>query len=318
MGYSNIVEKRKLSDDDLREIIRLHKSGVSMRKLGRDYGVSHRSIGWRLKHNSIDKNGNIIEVNRKPKGTKPGSGRFNWDKFSKHCELEKAYWAGFIMADGSISHNTLRIEISNKDKNHLDWWLQFGAYIKYNTNRASYFIRATHPNLIEWLNDWEIKENKTGNEKLPNKPKYLIFNWLRGLIDGDGWVSKRISGGICSSSCSFLKSIKTFLKENNINCKFYEFSVENKKPHYKIEINKRMLFHLYELINGHPRLERKWKKVEASKLNSNFMSDSTINKILKLKSKRLTCREISEKVGHSYDSVKYRLRKGGVPSVTRT
>lgn len=50
MGYNTT----KLSDEDLQEIFRLHKSGVSMRQLGKQFGVSHRSIGWRLSKNSVD------------------------------------------------------------------------------------------------------------------------------------------------------------------------------------------------------------------------------------------------------------------------
>ncbi len=322
MGYASIAEQ-KISDDDIREITILYQSGVSMRQLGRDFGVSHRSIGYRLRKNTIDKNNNIVPVNRVKRGSKvSGTGKFKWDEFEKHSEHEKAYWAGFITADGYVNKNTIRIEISNKDADHLEWWRQFNATIKNNKRRQSCSMSATHPDLVKWAQNWGIYQCKTGKEIFPAyKPDSLVLSWIRGVFDGDGWFSMPkpnnvLVGGICSASWDFLEGIQKFLYTYNIDSKLRSFYVADKLPHHKLMFYQRMSFRLSELVGGHPNLARKWDKVEEARKKSKAMSDSTIELIYKLRRKGMTHRGIATEIGYSYSAVKYRLAQGGVLSVT--
>jgi len=312
MGYSSTAEA-KLSDDDISEIIRLYHSGVSMRRIGKQFGVSHRSIGYRLKKNAIGPNGDIITINRINRGSKVlGTGRFDWGLFNSHREEEKAYWAGFITADGYICKNTLKIDISDKDIDHLKWWEQFNVTIKRRTKRKSCHIIMIHPHLIEWAHDWRIYSKKTGKEIFPkHKPDKLICHWLRGLIDGDGWFSYQrkhtIMGGICSASYNFLEEVSNFLNKYNIACKLRRFHPNGKNPYAKLFFYQRMAFRLYKLVYGYPCLLRKWSKVQYAQKNTKSMPDKTIELIHDLRKKGLSYRRIAKQVGYSYSAIKYRL-----------
>lgn len=312
MEYSTTT---KLSDENLQEIFRLYKSGVGVCELGRKFHVSHRSIGWRLKKNSIDDHGNVIKINRVvPEEKLLGTGKFDWDAFQKAPEKEKAYWAGFIAADGCIKKNTLIIDLADKDKKHLEWWNEFSVSIHHNDRRNSTSLRATSPDLISWLNEWKIYERKTGNEIFPeHQPDNLLVHWVRGIIDGDGYFTINqdcVMGGISSASHSFLESIQNFLTQNNIESKLRTFNLPNKLPHYKLLFYQRMSFRLADLVDGGIKLDRKWNKIKHARSNQQAMSDSTIERIHNLRKQGLSLRAIAKKVKRSASGVRWRLKHG--------
>jgi hypothetical protein len=52
---------------------------------------------------------------------------YNRHIFDEIDNEEKAYWLGFIVADGYLNsdRNMLRIKLGNKDKNHLEKFINF-------------------------------------------------------------------------------------------------------------------------------------------------------------------------------------------------
>lgn len=160
--------------------------------------------------------------------------KVNENYFKRIDSEQKAYWLGFLMADGCIAkrssgYRTLRINLGIKDKHHLDAFntsiqsdypvvfkesksaRSFGKQIIYLgiTNKAF----ASHLLAIGWDNfknygKWiEIDEN-------------LLRHQLRGFMDGDGWVSKtRTSNppvhiGFCSQFDSVLSRINQIVGIN--------------------------------------------------------------------------------------------------------
>ena len=125
---------------------------------------------------------------------------------------EKAYWLGFIFADGYISSNSLKgksrylLEISLKasDKNHLD---KFNKFMKHeNVNkvtiedakcgkaickRCRWYVANKH--LWKTLNSYGCTPRKSLTLKFPDesifKSKDLIRHFIRGYFDGDGCIS---------------------------------------------------------------------------------------------------------------------------------
>ena len=125
---------------------------------------------------------------------------------------EKAYWLGFIFADGYISSDSLKgksrylLEISLKasDKNHLD---KFNKFMKHeNANkvtiedakcgkvickRCRWYVANKH--LWETLNSYGCTPRKSLTLKFPDKSifksKDLIRHFIRGYFDGDGCIS---------------------------------------------------------------------------------------------------------------------------------
>lgn len=109
------------------------------------------------------------------------------------CE-EKAYFLGYIMADGNISitnnQYSLKFHISLNDREVVDNFLKEintsnKATIREKTK--SYYISLTSVHMCKSLIELGIIPQKTGKECIPKSlPKNLIHHYLRGVFDGDG------------------------------------------------------------------------------------------------------------------------------------
>lgn len=124
---------------------------------------------------------------------------------------EKAYWLGFIWADGCIlnvkedkPNYAFELGLSVKDIEHLRKFCKFANVpenkIKVRKNnglgkdKEFYLCRIQISSKHLWnvLNNYGCCPNKTNNENFPSisifsEPK-LISHFIRGVFDGDGWV----------------------------------------------------------------------------------------------------------------------------------
>lgn len=137
---------------------------------------------------------------------------------------EKAYWLGFIWADGCITNvkeNKLNyafeLGLSIKDIEHLRKFCKFAdipeTKIKVrknnglNKDREYYLCRVQISSKHLWntLNNYGCYPNKTTNEIFPSikifsKPE-LITHFIRGFFDGDGWVYLDNRGLLMAGIC---------------------------------------------------------------------------------------------------------------------
>ena len=139
---------------------------------------------------------------------KNGHGRknhFNEDFFEVIDTEAKAYFLGFIYADGCInktdntqtSENRLIINISAKD---IEIQYKFAEAINYKNPKINTYIPkgtyATNPmcrmqlnskKLVSDLKKHGITSNKTNKISFPSTiPEHLINHFIRGFFDGDG------------------------------------------------------------------------------------------------------------------------------------
>lgn len=115
---------------------------------------------------------------------------------------EKAYWLGFIYADGCITcGNHLQVSLAAKDAKHLE---KFRDALK-STNPVHVYkgtctgveiayckldIRSSQ--LYNQLNVKGVTERKTNTLTFPEDgivPKELVSHFLRGYFDGDGTIN---------------------------------------------------------------------------------------------------------------------------------
>lgn len=115
---------------------------------------------------------------------------------------EKAYWLGFIYADGYIGKNNgserFGISLSVEDINHLYKFKEsIGSTHPINTYKASngYKIGTeycriiiTEEKLVTDLIRQGCVHHKTNILKPPILPKELRKHWIRGFLDGDGSI----------------------------------------------------------------------------------------------------------------------------------
>ena len=168
------------------------ETGCSIQFLKRKYGVSPMKISNAIKaagYEVINKQNQI---------------RFDEHIFDEIDTEEKAYWLGFIFADGNISKRDYRFEMSlcEKDKEHLE---KFNSFVKHTRQikekkcslNGKTFIayRSSFNSKHFWntLNNYGCVPRKSLILKFPDlnifKSKDLIIHFIRGYFDGDGCIT---------------------------------------------------------------------------------------------------------------------------------
>ena len=148
---------------------------------------------------------------------------YNRHIFDNIDNEEKAYWLGFIVADGylNIDRHMLRIKLGNKDKQHLIKFIKFingneimlKSEIHSITKNENYYVSLYSKEITEALQKLGIEQAKSGREKVCNiKPQYYK-DFIRGLWDGDGFIRKNLSGIGLVGSYEILNFVQQFFKE---------------------------------------------------------------------------------------------------------
>ena len=169
----------------------------------------------------------------------------NEHKFDRIDTEEKAYWLGFIMADGCITDESrLSLTLQRKSDEYnlllrLQSFLETDNYINEKTIcdkrgfvSESYVFRVTSKVLCNRLKQLKIVTQKTGKECIPRGiPKRLYRHFIRGFFDGDGSLKKSVNRNylrmnIGSCSLLILEQIRDYVQEKT----GYKISIyENKK-----------------------------------------------------------------------------------------
>lgn len=198
----------------------------------------------------LNKKKSSIDSKMKTLGLKRGKIRvysLNEKYFENIDSEEKAYWLGFLYADGCVIDKKLKNGNNNGKKLKISLKRSdFGHLEKFNKSICSnYPIR----NKISKINDFEysiaelsisntefvnslIKQNivprKTYENKYPIVCESLMRHFLRGYIDGDGYIGRivnehriKYSIEICSYGKDILEMIQKYLSKNKIDSKIY-------------------------------------------------------------------------------------------------
>lgn len=185
-----------------------------------------------------------VSFNRNPKNN------LDENYFETIDTEHKAYWLGFIMADGYMYQKQdnkyeFGIKIKSTDYNLIE---NFAKDIKFDLSKIkikqsyrnktlteSCIVRTSNQKFCNDLIKYGIVSNKSGKEFIPNIPEHLIKHFIRGFWDGDGSIlfypeqkcnPKQVS--CCSLSMKILKQINKYLIDNNIHFEFAEQKTKNK------------------------------------------------------------------------------------------
>ena len=271
-AISKVIINLKFAADEY-----LANETLNIKDICKKYNISHTTFPKYLKEYLG------IKIEKRVKHT------FDFNYFDSIDTEEKAYWLGFIWADGYISSSPLKLE----DKNHLKKLqkeLNTERPILTNNNRCRLLVNSKH--FWETLNNYGCIPKKSLVLKFPDISIFnntnLIRHFIRGYFDGDGCISYyKVNNTICKPTCSligtkeFLNSIKELLNDqqiivNNIIHKdkrhitsnTYIFSITN------IETNIKFLNFLYN--NSNVYLDRKYNRYQFLK-NGHALIDDIIN-----------------------------------------
>lgn len=196
-------------------IIKEYNNGLSRNKLSIKYGVAHRTITNIINRNGRDR----IKPNSKYSVKE--------DYFELIDSEEKAYWLGFLYADGFVQekNKSLITGILLKDLDHIEKFknsIESNGTIKKATTNGNWYLYIYNKKFSQHLVDKGCVPNKTKKIEFPKINKSLVRHFIRGFFDGDGSITctdKTIQMSICCAQMDFL---------NELVRKMYEISGINK------------------------------------------------------------------------------------------
>lgn len=223
--------KRKLQNGDKEEMIRLYtEEGLSAPKIAEKFGVVHTLVIRYLKQAGVERRSaeechRIYEINE--------------DFFDVIDTEEKAYFLGFLYADGFNSQDLNAITLSlNADDIEILRKLSRLIYVKDPEDRIKIYDR-THEgknpeaslklyskHMCGVLEKLGCPQAKTFKLKYPEwMPEHLHRHFIRGYFDGDGSIYSRTSKEHRTyniriiSTLDFIKGVEKIIK-NTLNVNF--------------------------------------------------------------------------------------------------
>lgn len=269
------AEKRthRLTSEELTEIKEKYNNGVMVSDLALEYNISESNLYKRIANNKWEK------TRRKVKYS------CNEAYFDIIDTEHKAYWLGFLYADGYIlskrspneqqsfgfSINIKDIEMFEKFKRDLNSNHPVNIYTPTSgfKNRGEYGrLLITSQHMVDCLKKYGMTEHKTTILKMPELPQELIPHFIRGYSDGDGSI---VISHLKSGKIKYLWDI-TSTKEiceafllyfNKGNLKLYQRYPERNVNNYTMHIYgnqqvPKVLSIIYKDATIY--LERKYKK----------------------------------------------------------
>lgn len=204
--------KRLMSDE---EICKRYQAGESSTLLASAAGVTSRSI------RNILKKHNIARV----RSGQPRKYKVN-EEFFKTWTHDMAWLLGMIVTDGWLINKPEKsqtmLAISQKDITMQD---KIRKVLK-SDHPYSVPTKTTTPKLIigsstivKDLIELGVVPNKSLIMKMPIVPDQYMSSFIRGVIDGDGWVQKRgYVMNVTSGSLEFAKGLKKVFQGWELNC----------------------------------------------------------------------------------------------------
>ena len=216
----------KFTKEQKQEMVEMYLSGKSSVEIGKRFNITNTNVIGYLNRAGIKRRTN-----------KENSRKYsvNNDYFDKIDNEEKAYWLGFLYADGYViaDRDAFGVALSIKDINHLyklNSCLNSIYNVKIYNQKKGYSKGNDYCRLVIYsekikkdLIKYGCFENKTNILKAPPINKKLFKYFIRGYLDGDGCITKSLNKKntfdykvkFCGT-IDLLNFIKEFIEEKNI------------------------------------------------------------------------------------------------------
>lgn len=254
-GFCGIKEELR------NKVIQMYLKFESVNSIKNKLGITQSKI------NRILKEGNIPQISQ----SKRNNPNLIEDYFSEINTVNKAYWIGWLITDGSLVDKDYSISISlqKTDQHILDLLqkdLQIDHKIKpFNGKYVRFYLscKSIYTDLLKY----GLKQNKTFDITIPELDDSLYAALLRGCFEGDGGLSILNSRGKEELELSFTGNIYTVTKFNELISKFTGIKLRNITKNnsiYRIRWSNKqdiltILTFLYKDCGEH-KLNRKYNK----------------------------------------------------------
>ena len=234
----------------------------------------------------LNRTTNAVRIRADRMGMKKYPYNCNYHYFDNIDTEEKAYWLGFLTADGWISLSkksnagVTGIELQYNDLEHLkkfnkslngnykitDGW-KVCPLSKYKDKKNHFCcIRIFSITMYEALTKLGFSNCKTYNATIPKIPSDLLRHYIGGYFDGDGcftFTNKSFHVNFLTTSCKLNDDLLKTLKNINVFPTSYSYVSKYGTTMYRIEINKiieRLIFLDWIYSDCTIYLNRKFKK----------------------------------------------------------
>lgn len=230
----------------------------------------------------------ILGIKKIKKVNRKSQYEINNEYFKEIDSYEKAYWYGFIWADGSVGDNSFGLALQCRDlylierfRDCISSTHKIRKHNKYKTNCFSF----TNKRFVQYLNKLNVIRRKTYSNLTPIISDEYFFSFLLGLFDGDGHF-KKYGGFSITSNPATANWVKDNIKRLlNVDCKIrltQSFAI-------KVELDKK-----FEVMKVFKEMYK----------NIDFYLFRKFEKILKYNSKKPTFKlyinDDQEKLKHDY------------------
>ena len=209
--------------------------------------------------------------------------KLNVDYFKNIDSEDKAYWLGFLYADGCVTQNKkcLIVNLAPIDVGHLEKFInciQSNHVIRYKDGNRYVSLLICNKQFVSNLIDKGCVPAKSLILKFPSKdiiPAHLIKHFIRGYFDGDGCFSAIMRKPLNKPNpilCAEIKFLGTYDMMKHISQELPSGNAEiasdgkiYKIRYHKKEILQSILSYMYD--DSTIYLDRKYQKYLDNKNN---------------------------------------------------
>lgn len=197
--------RESLSPQEKMQIREDYKSGVTRSAIIEKYQITDTTLYRLLKKSNESLRVTPRTVNH---------------SFFSEIDALRAYWIGFIAADGYVyKGKALKIELAERDKSHIESLrdLLTDSRLYFRTPKKTIGLYVSSPQMVADLLKYGIHQAKSATLRLPlNMPEDFFFDWLRGYYDGNGWPASNRCIGIASNFAMLSQLQEKLLNEYGI------------------------------------------------------------------------------------------------------
>ena len=269
--------KNKLDKSIVETICKEYDDNNTITSISKRHNINSNTIKYYLLYNDkeIRKSTNTYRIK-------------NIKIFENIDTEEKAYWLGFLYADGYVKENEkIELGLKESDLDHIKKFKNFlgsNHPIEYRKDTKSYRFSIYSKKIAQDLTKLGCHQAKSLTLNFPTEeqvPKHLLHHFLRGYFDGDGCITSSNGNYRISllGTQNFLHIAKNILKNIHIKnikqCtrnKAYEFNIYGRNNCYNFykEIYKNatifldrkhdkfkyMILEKIKMINERPKLQK--------------------------------------------------------------
>lgn len=188
---SGVYRTRYYTPEEKQALVASYCAGETIQTLAAAQGVSYATMSENLKNWGVDF-----------RRTGPGRTHTLQETFFDVIDTEeKAYWLGFLYADGNVRHNVVQLDLAICDRAHVQAFANAVGYSgalleqtrsKDDKEHRSAYVHIGCAYMCRALTALGCVPRKTYAAQLltPAMPTELYSHFYRGYFDGDGCLSK--------------------------------------------------------------------------------------------------------------------------------